>query len=45
MNVLRVTDARKSFGPTKALDGASLDLHEGEMLALLGPNGDRKSVV
>ena len=26
MTVLRVTDARKSFGPTMALDGASLAL-------------------
>ncbi|MEK7329486.1 MAG: ABC transporter ATP-binding protein [Candidatus Eisenbacteria bacterium] len=45
MNVLRVTDAHKSFGQTKALDGASLELHEGEMLALLGPNGAGKTTL
>src|SRR3954467_10799131 len=45
MNVLSVTNARKSFGAVKALDAASLDLGKGELLALLGPNGAGKTTL
>ena len=45
MNVLSVTNARKSFGAVKALDGASFDLRKGELLALLGPNGAGKTTL
>ncbi|MBI5836322.1 MAG: ABC transporter ATP-binding protein [Candidatus Eisenbacteria bacterium] len=43
--VLRVADARKTFGPVKALDGAALELRSGELLALLGPNGAGKTTL
>jgi ABC-2 type transport system ATP-binding protein len=45
MNVLEVTDARKSFGRVEALHSVSFSLRQGEMLALLGPNGAGKTTL
>ena len=45
MTVLNVTGARKKFGATTALDGASFELRPGELLALLGPNGAGKTTL
>jgi ABC-2 type transport system ATP-binding protein len=45
MGVLAVTNARKKFGAVAALNGATFDLRQGELLALLGPNGVGKTTL
>ncbi len=42
---LQLTNIVKSFGARKALDGATLELREREVLGLLGPNGAGKSTL
>jgi len=43
--VLSVDDVKRSFGGVKAVDGVSLELREGEILGLIGPNGSGKTTM
>ena len=44
-SMIRLTGATKRFGDVVAVDGASLDVARGEVLALLGPSGCGKTTL
>ena len=43
MKLFEARDVRKTFGPLRALAGASIDVELNEIAGLIGPNGSGKS--
>lgn len=41
--ILRLSNLVKTFGGVRAVDGLSMDIEEGEIAALIGPNGSGKT--
>ena len=43
--VVKVVDLHKTFGTLEVLRGISLDVHEGDVLTLLGASGSGKTTL
>lgn len=43
--LLRLSDLQRRFGGVRAIDGVSLDVHEGSVCGLIGPNGAGKTTL
>jgi len=44
-NIIHVKDLEKSYGEKKVLHGISFDIHEGQIVGLLGENGAGKTTI
>ena len=45
MSLLTVKDVCKSFGKNKVLQGITFEVHQGEVLSIIGPSGSGKSTL
>ena len=45
MTLLRISGLEKRFRAVRAVDGASMDVAQGELLGLIGPNGSGKTTL
>src|SRR5690242_4749282 len=43
--LLEARDIHRAFGTTQALRGATVSVHRGEILAIMGPSGSGKSTL
>jgi branched-chain amino acid transport system ATP-binding protein len=45
MTLMTIHNLEKRFGGLRAVDGASMEVREGELLGLIGPNGSGKTTL